>query len=272
MVATAIARWPKEVARRRRSTIPSCLRKASDERSPASDGAQACRVRFAQHRDEFEQAYRLVYQVYRERGYLARHASGIRYHPLFGLPDSRTIMALSPTGRLSGTVSLVFGGENGIPMEGAFSAELNGLRGAGRRIAEAISLAVQGCGKLRTRSVYFALTRFLIQYARYREIDDLVIAVHPNHARFYCKLLGFQPLGSCRAYDAVRGHPAVACRLSLEDLSESHPVLRKMILSHPVPVEHFREPSMRWVDHAYFLRRACGARPSPRRRLQRLAS
>lgn len=258
MGATAIVGWAEEVAERpgeRRSAVPPCLSKTTVESTPSRDRADACRVRFAQRRDELQRAFRLVYQVYRDRGYLAGNETGIRYHPLLGLSDSRTIIAMSPADRLLGTVSLIFDGDNGVPIESAFSAELNGLRDAGRRIAEAVSMAVQGCRKVRSRSVYFALTRFLIQYARFREIDDLVIAVHPNHARFYCKLLGFEPLGSCRAYDAVRGHPAVACRLSLEDFSGSNPVLRKMHLTRPIPIEHFRQPSMRLVDHAFFLRR-----------------
>jgi hypothetical protein len=212
-------------------------------------------VRLAQARDEYERAFRLVYDTYRAVGYAAENPFGIRYSPFFGLPESRTAIAASANHQVVGTVSLVADSAGGVPMETAFADEVNALRRAGRRVAEAVSIVVSNQCRVRTPAVYFALTRFIVQYARFRGIDDLVIAVNPRHERFYCNRLGFQLFGSRRSYQAVGDHPAIACRLPMESLNKANPALRELHLSRPVTIEQFLQPPMRLVDHAYFMRR-----------------
>jgi hypothetical protein len=58
----------------------------------------------------------------------------------------------------------------------------------------------------------------MAQRARFRGVDDLLIAVHPRHAKFYERYLGFESIGPLRSYRAVCGQPAVAMAVNLSEL------------------------------------------------------
>jgi hypothetical protein len=171
--------------------------------------AGAVSAGLAMSREDRDQAERLVHDVYVARG--LRDAMA----PLPATARA-TVFVARIHGAVGATLSLVRDGKRGLPSDALYGAELAALRASGRRLAEVSALAVDP----NRRGGALGLVRPLVQlvgiYARdVSGVDELCIAVHPRHARFYVREFGFRRFGVEKAYDAVNGAPAVGLRLDL---------------------------------------------------------
>lgn len=214
-------------------------------------------VQIAQEREEFRQAFELLYRAYRARGYVAPHPHGIVYRLSYGLPTSRAMVVLMPGeaghSRVIGTLTIVGDGCLGLPMEGDCQREVQQLRERGRRLAEVSGLAIADEHRSPLLQTFYCLTRFLVQYACDRRVQDLLITVHPRHVAFYREWFCFEPCGPCRPCAAAAGNPGVPCRLDLERLAEAGD--RRMYANYfypQIPYDRLRRPGMRREDHYYF--------------------
>ena len=61
------------------------------------------------------------------------------------------------------------------------------------------------------------------QAASRRGVSQILIAVHPRHAPFYQRAVGFRAFASERPYPSVGGRPAVALQLNLATLHADRP-------------------------------------------------
>jgi hypothetical protein len=86
------------------------------------------------------------------------------------------------------------------------AAGLYRLRAAGRHVVEVTSFADAALGIREFVLIFVSLTHLMTALSQ--DADALVIGVHPRHGNFYRKVLGFVPLGTCRAYPMVDDHPA----------------------------------------------------------------
>lgn len=215
-------------------------------------------VQIAQRREEFRQAFELLYRSYRARGYVEPHPHGIVYRLSYGLPTSRTMVALanreaSGGGIVVGTLTIVGDGCLGLPMERDYQQEVQQLRDRGRRLAEVSGLAIAREQRSPLLHTFYCLTRFLVQYACDRSIQDLLVTVHPRHVDFYQQWFGFVACGPCRPCAAAGGHPGVPCRLDLERLAEAGDRQVYANYFYPqIPRERLHLPGMRREDHCYF--------------------
>jgi hypothetical protein len=101
------------------------------------------------------------------------------------------------------------------------------------------------------------LTRFTIHYALWRGYDDLLMAVHPRHYRFYWRLFRVAPLGPARAHQVVEGNPAVCCRIDLGNLKRNMtPELSRQYFSCAYREAEFLRPPIDPTDHQYCCNRA----------------
>lgn len=221
---------------------------------PPDAGGQ---VQIAQEREEFRQAFELLYRAYRARGYVEPHRHGIVYRLSYGLPTSRTLVALVPSeggrSRVIGTLTIVGDGCLGLPMEEDYQREVQQLRERGRRLAEVSGLAIAKEHRSPLLQTFYCLTRFLVQYACDRGVQDLLITVHPRHAAFYRQWFCFEPCGPCKPCAAAAGNPGVLCRLDLERLGEAGDRRVYANYFHPqIPHDRLRRPGMRREDHYYF--------------------
>ena len=162
--------------------------------------------------DAVEQAERLVHEIYVGRGY--RDAARARRRP--GSSARRAVFVAGVNGDVIGTLSLLRDSARGLPADALYAPELAVLRADGRRLAEVSALAVAPDW----RGAALALVRPLVQlvgvYARdVGHVDELCITVHPRHAAFYERRLGFVRFGAEKPYGAVNGSPAVGLRLDL---------------------------------------------------------
>src|SRR5262245_37530679 len=181
---------------------------------PVAGLARHIEVQIASTPGEWEQAFQLVADKYQARGYAAPGAEDFRFTSYHALPETRTFVARH--GReVVATLSLVFDNHLlGLPLESIYAAEVRELRRAGRRLVEVTSLADTDLGRHEFLPVFVALMRLLTQYALGQGADTLVITINPHHRYFYCKGMGFVPIGARRAYPVVQNHPAEALLLT----------------------------------------------------------
>ena len=205
-------------------------------------------------REEREAAFRLVHDSYAMAGLTPSNDSNMRVtlHHMEPLTD---VFVAKHHGRVVYTATLVTDGSKGIPMESIFPDEIATLRRKGGTLAEVSCLASQE-GQFDRKEgfqVYVNLIALLLQSARQNEIDRVLLAVHPRHARFYQRFFGCETLGETKAYAAVLDNPAVPCvhdfakldelRYKLFDHVYGLPFSRWELLRQPMPSsdrEYFR--------------------------------
>jgi hypothetical protein len=191
-------------------------------------------VKIASEPEEWEQAFQLVAANYQERGYEAAHKL-YRFTPYHTLPDT-TVFVAKCEGRVVATFTLV--ADNtllGLPMEAIYGEEIAELRRQGRKMAEVTSLAAAELGQREFLQVFMALIRLMKQFHVSRGGDTWVITVNPRHRNFYSKVLGYRPLGPCKAYAAVGDAPAEAYVLDRDTMRADAPRAYEQIFGEWLP-------------------------------------
>jgi hypothetical protein len=220
----------------------------SDPNSAEAEGDQIV-YKLAENRHEFEAAFRLVYNAYTRSGLIDENPHGMRVTP-YQLLDTTDVFVATLDDETISTVSLVCDGELGLPMEGIYGDEVHRLRQQGFHVAEVSALADRRRQMSRTLPVFVPLMRLMVQTARRRGVDQLLVAVHPRHARFYQRFLSFDPVGGEKSYPQVRNNPAVALTLDFAKLDQLHPVNYDTFFGAPVPeyqlVRHPLSEEDRW--------------------------
>jgi hypothetical protein len=160
----------------------------------------------------------------------------MRVTPYQLLPTTEVLLA-TERHRVVCTASIVRDGLLGLPLEDLYAEEVDGRRQQGRSVAE-ISCLADCQGETRTAfSSVLQLMCLCAQCAKARGVDELLIAVHPHHARFYQGFFGFTLLGGQRSYGAVLNAPAVGLALDLTQLAEHHPRSYERLFGKPFPAE-----------------------------------
>jgi hypothetical protein len=195
------------------------------------------RVSIASEVEEWEEAFQLVGDSYRSRGYVSPDTTGPRFTAYHALPDTATFVAKCAD-QVIATLSLV--PDNtllGLPMECIYGPEIAGLRQSGARLAEVTSLADRGLGLREFVPVFVGLMRILGQYTLSKGGGMWVITINPRHRTFYTKVMGFVPLGPCRAYPSVQNHPAEAYLLTPQLMKDNAPDMHRQIFGDALPEE-----------------------------------
>jgi hypothetical protein len=193
-------------------------------------------VKVASERSEWEEAYQLVAQNYKSRGYEPADARGLRFTAFHALPDTTTFVA-KHAGHVVATLSLVVDNTLlGLPMECIYGPEIHALRTEGRRLGEVTSLADTGLGVREFLQVFVTMIKLMVHYHTSHGGDTCVISVNPRHRAFYSKVIGFAPLGPCRSYPSVQDAPAEAYVVNLQQMKANAPKMYQEIQSevpHP---------------------------------------
>lgn len=172
-------------------------------------------VRLAAGPAEVAAAQRIRYEAYRAQGYVQEDGDARLTDAYDDLPDT-AIMVATQGARMVGTLRLVFDGAAGLPMDHEGYADvLAPLRRAGRRLAEPCKLSLLPEYRNFERFVVLDLKRLMLRVAESRDVDDLVIAVVPEHRAFYEQQLLFEPLSDCRPYHSLGELTSLALRLDL---------------------------------------------------------
>lgn len=178
--------------------------------------------KIASSRHEWRAALGLVYRAYVRSGLIGMNGYRMRVTPFHVMATTEVLIAVDRDEVLS-TLSIVGDGRLGLPMETIYSKQIARRRRQGIRLAEVSCLAYEQEGSQQSFAVVARLMALAVQCATYRGLDQLLIAVHPRHARFYERFIAFEMIGGRKTYGSVRNHPAVAMALDLNGLRRDHP-------------------------------------------------
>jgi len=180
-------------------------------------------VRRAVSADELAAAYRLVHDVFVERGRIRPHPTGMRVGLFEALPETATFIAVD-AGEVVGVQSIAVNDlELGLPSDVTFRDEIDVLRmgksaiasGCGHIVWEATNQAIAPA--YRKSAVATELMRCMFAHALAIGCDELITTVSPGHARFY-ELLGFEKTSPVRSYSAEVDDPVVVMRVNVAGL------------------------------------------------------
>jgi N-acyl amino acid synthase FeeM len=198
----------------------------------------------ASSRSEREAAFALVHEAYTRVGLMEPNSFGMRVTPFHLLPTSDVFLA-TIGGEAVCTLSLIGDGELGIPMEAIYADEVNELRNQGVHFAEVSCLADKRSHQIRQLPVLTRLISLMLQYARYNRLDQVLLAVHPSHERYYNRFFGCRRFGELRSYPSVLGNPAVACTHEFARLDEQrYPMYDKVYGFLYSPIQLQRQPML----------------------------
>lgn len=213
--------------------------------------------KIASCREEREDAFRLVHDVYTKSGLMKRNAAEMRVTPYHFHPTTNLFVAYHGQ-KLIYTMTLISDDDMGMPLDTVFGPEVDLLRSStGAYFAEVSCLAcrVGYFSHVRMFNVFVQLAGLMVQSARENGIERLVIACNPRHARFYKYSLGFSQISEERVYSHVLNHPAVACEHDFAKLdSNSYPLYRR-IYATPFPRWELYHQPMLSEEKEYFTER-----------------
>ncbi len=211
--------------------------------------------RVARTRHEREAAFRLVYNAYVRAGLCEQNPYELRVTPAQLLPTSGIFIA-ELRGEVICTASLIKDGRIGLPMESIYGQEIARRRRQGLHLAELSCLADRRRSPSRFLDVLIDLSRLIVQSARRQGVDQLLIAVHPRHARFYQRFMAFEPIGAELAYPSVRGNPAVPLCLDFQRVDRERPKNYDRFFARVFPDAQLQPSEIPVEDQLYF---ACAA-------------
>ncbi len=215
--------------RRRRlllSKIPECLSK------------KIVKVFFASQKEEFEEAFSLLYERYNTVGLLPEIPEKIFFTPYQALPKSRVCLARDiEHGQITSTGTLVLDSELGLPSDCIYKDLLDILRKRGRKLAEITCLAAKP--HIYSRNGLFYVFRLLYKYAAAKGVTDLVISIHPKHREFYELILLFERYGPLRYYPNLVNAPAYLERLDLVNVQQHYKKIYSAFKEGEVMIDFF---------------------------------
>jgi hypothetical protein len=212
--------------------------------------AEVC-YRVAASREQRSGAFRLVYNSYLTAGLTQFSFLEMRVTPYQLLPSTEIFVA-EHRGEVILTVSLVADGDLGLPMEAVYPNEVAALRARGFRFGEVSCLADRRSQFNGFFPVFLRLSRLMAQYARRQGLAGLLVAVHPRHARFYRRFMGFQQIGDEKAYPTVRNNPAVALCLDFARIDRDRPECYNSFFGEWLPDEELLPHPMDESERDYF--------------------
>jgi hypothetical protein len=222
-----------------------------DSASMTSNECAEISIKIAANREERRGAFRLAYQSYLRSGLCDPCDAELRVTPYQLLPTTDVIIA-QLRGEVISTLSLVRDGELGLPLEEIYADDVRRLRSSGVRLAEVSCLADRRRDFARFFPLFCELARVMIQASVRNGIDQLLIAVHPRHARIYQRAMAFEQIADDRDYPAVNGNPAVLLKLDLARAQVEVPLTWSAIVGQDLPEPVVRPRPICEVDRLYF--------------------
>jgi hypothetical protein len=221
--------------------------------SPRLESARTPEVfcRIAGTRRDRLDAFQLVYERYQQSELIQANEFGLRVTPYHLLPTTNIFVAVQGA-KIICTVTLIGDGEFGLPMESIYPQEITERRRKNLYVGEVSCLAFEPMSLNRFLNVFMQLTRLMAQHARAYGMDQFVIAVHPQHARFYQRFMGFEQVGALKTYPSVRNAPAVACCLDFAAIDHYRPKCWESYFGSRLPDVELRSAPMSDEECDYF--------------------
>ncbi len=167
-----------------------------------------------------ESAFRLIYDVYRSKGYDMRVGGESRlWCTIHSLHPDTVIFLAEISGKPVGSVSVIPDSRLGLPADLIFPGPLSSLRKAGRRLCEASSLVVIDSAE--GSAIELPLHLYRLAYlasAHLLEGTDIVVSFMAHHAAFYSRFLLFDEVSPESRLSPKTGQQVRYGRLNLETM------------------------------------------------------
>jgi hypothetical protein len=163
-----------------------------------------------------DHVYRLVHDVYVERGYCDPQPDGRlrHYRYLDDIPESTVLVALSG-GEIVGTCTLTFDGPRGLNVDEDFKEEADALRREGGLLCSVWRIATSPRCRGGPR-VVLALITETIRLGVESGVTQCLIVCTPRHERIYRRLIRTQPLRVKSELRGIRNTAAALVRVDVE--------------------------------------------------------
>lgn len=207
--------------------------------------------RIAKTQEEREAAFALVYEAYVQTGLIEPNEFRVRVTPYHLLPTTNIFIAVYQE-EIIGTVTLIGDGELGLPMDSIYGHEVDSLRDQGYSLGEVSCLAHRRQHIKQTLPLFVQMTRLMAQHARFNGMDQFLIAVHPRHAQFYMRFMGFEQIGLERSYPTVRNNPAIACSLNFPRIDLERPACYNQFFGEPISTSELHSAPMTPLETELF--------------------
>lgn len=173
-------------------------------------------------KNELDDVYSLLYESYLRVGLTVINDSQRKVTKWHKLPNTFVYIAREKD-QLIYTVTLIIDSEHGLPIEEIFKDEIEKFRLQKLALAEVSCLASKFgyLSVIENLNVLTNLIKLLILEARSKSIDQLVLSVHPTHAKFYERFFGCYIIGPPKEYSIVMNNLAVLCVHNFKDLDIS---------------------------------------------------
>ena len=178
----------------------------------------AIQFKIADTKNELEQAFRLVNEVYKDAHIITNDENELRLK-LANANPLTTVFIAKRHDKVIMTMSLFPDSALGLPMDSFFKDEVNKLREEGRYVAEVGAFASDPAFRKCNQTLPLLMNKIMHTYAtEYLQLDDLLITVHPKHVWVYKNLLLFKQIGKCKgAHDEdIEKYPVIPFRMKLE--------------------------------------------------------
>lgn len=169
-------------------------------------------IRLADGHDHLKRAIaQLIERMYASRGLRT-------YHAELAQSATRTTLVACRGDHLFATLTLGLDAPDGLMADTLYRDEIDALRQGGGRVCEVTRLAIDP--EHSSHDVMAGMFQIVYVLARLvHRMTDLVIEVHPRHAGFYRRMLGYRVLGPERICPRV-GAPAVLMHMSQQEVDE----------------------------------------------------
>jgi hypothetical protein len=186
-------------------------------------------------------AWGLVYESYRHVDIIAPNPHHIHTNQHAASPSAAVFVG-ELNGQTDTTLTAIHDSEAGLPLDAVYPTELATLRNSGRQLSEIGLFADRRESIGRSLNALLDLIRLAFYYTHRSDATSIVIGVHPHHAGFYQRLLGFEIYGDVRSYAAANGKPVVLLHLPMRERLMTAPLPRGIsyFLQRPVVESEFR--------------------------------
>lgn len=194
---------------------------------------------------QVEACQALVYRAYRRAGLIPPDRRRRFTHRHGVSPHACTIQG-RVAGQVACTVTACLDSPMGLPLDAVYPDQLGALRDAGRPLTEIGLFADRRRDPRRSIDALLEVMRFACHFGITHGATDGVIGVHPHHAAFYIRLLGFEIIGPQRAYSAVNNNPVVLLRLDWPRQTAATPLSPRL----PRGLRYFADHPLTRADFA----------------------
>lgn len=218
--------------------VPGTL--VGDAAAPAA--AVEPRYMCARRLDQVEFAWGLVYQRYVDKGLIDANPFGVHTTPQ--AVGRHACVIYGPSEETFGsTLTLIGDNAHGIPLDSVYAEELGAVRRDGRGLVEVGLLADRRHSTRRGARALFDMMRWAAYYTLHTGATDIVIGVHPRHARFYTRCFGFDQFALPALYPMVNDNPVVPLRLPLLEALAAASLPRGLayVRDNPIPAGEFSQ-------------------------------